>query len=115
MLLVMTGKRPKDVVRLTAGELDDALRGALSIGPAAPPDAFVLMIARGKPFTAHGFVNFFAAAVRGADLPPDYVAGGLRKSPEQFVPITRASKGASGQPAAGTPTHNKRSQAHVPA
>jgi hypothetical protein len=115
VLLVMTRKGPQNIVALTTSELDDALRGALRIELAAPPDAFVLTTARGKPFTAHGFVNFFAAAVRAAGLPPDCVAGGLRKSREPFVPIAQASRAASGQPAVGTSTQNKRSQAHVPA
>ena len=84
VLLVMTGKRPKDTVGLTAGELDDAVRCTLSIDQAAPPDAFVLTTARGKPSTAHGAVNFFAAAVRAAELTPDCVSGGLRKSRERF-------------------------------
>lgn len=118
ILLVKTGKRPKDIVKLTEADLDSESyrigRDQCS-GLVRSPAAFVLTTARGKPFTAHGFVNFFAAAIRAAKLPPDCVTGGLRKSWPNSGATAAAVPIKSGKHATQNVLHNTRSQAHVPA
>ncbi len=81
VLLLATRLRPKDIVRLKGADLirvENAFGSVVAHG--IQPDVFIVTTKRGAPFSAHGFVNFFSAAVKAANLPSDCVAGGLRKS-----------------------------------
>ena len=118
VLLVKTGKRAKDVVRLTETDLDSEsyrIDREQCTGLVLSQTALVLTTARGKPFTAHGFVNFFAAAIRAAKLPPNCVAGGLRKSRQILEATAAAVPKKSEMHATQNVPHNTRSQSHVPA
>ncbi len=115
LLLVVTGKRPKAIVRWTTAELTDELTRTLAIVHVPPSGRFILTTTKGQPFTAHGFVNFFAAAVRAATLPLDCVAGGLRNSRPNFQLAEGVPQVIARLPECTTALHNKRSLTHAPA
>lgn len=97
-LLLYTGQRRSDVVRMARGNIrDGAIRVeqvktgaplwlpihpalAASIEAASPSGLFLLMTEYGRPFTAAGFGNWFRAQCDAAEIEKGYSAHGLRKA-----------------------------------
>jgi integrase len=97
-LLVNTGQRVSDVIRMGRQHVHDGLievkqqktGAALSIPVHAQHQAIIdampvnnlnfLMTSTGKPFTANGFCHWFANRCRHAGLPTGLSAHGLRKA-----------------------------------